>query len=95
MFPHCHVARQVASRSDHGLIRHGFRRDAALAEAREDLRQVFALDFERDDVAGTGGVRGRFRLQPFLRPREFSVDDAKFTLGENYMYVVMPITVDA
>src|SRR6266545_2114142 len=60
----------------------GERGVAAEAEACEDLGQVFALDFKRDDVAGAWRVRGRFRLQPFLRPRELSVNDAQFALGD-------------
>ena len=62
MFAHCHVARQVAPRCDHGLIRHRFRRDATLAEASEDL-VTFSL--------WISGV-----TMTFPGPGEFVVDSA-------------------
>src|SRR5262249_531685 len=69
-------------RRDHGLIRHGFGCDAALAESGEDFGDVFAFDFERDDIARAGRIRNRFRFHPFLRPRKLPVNDAQFALSD-------------
>src|SRR5262249_11188616 len=76
---------QVAASVVHGLLGHRFRPHIPLAEPREYLGDILALDLEHHDVPGprrTGRRVDDLRLQLITLPAQLLADDPELSMGE-------------